>query len=105
MTTNRVQIRRQLEEALTPLDGADIREILGHLRPGGDDGAALEVLGRVHLPKPFALSDPEWREGLLDVLEERLSPEDEEDQDHVPTAILPDYASIAKDLRVLDEEG
>jgi len=50
------------------------------------------------LPEDLDLADAHWSEAVLDALEARIAPPDE-DWDRAPTDLVPNYARYAQDLR------
>lgn len=100
---SRTQVRSLAASLIAWLDVAQSREAL-RLLVNNRDEDALDVLhlATTEFPDGFDLSDPVWREAVLDELEGRISPEDTEDPDDVKTTMVPNYAAFATDLREQD---
>lgn len=81
------------------LDMNGTRQLLRLLLTGSYEGATAYLAALFpDLPPEYRMSDPTFVEHLIDALENRVSPPDE-DLDRLPTELVPDYARFATDLR------
>jgi len=99
------RIRQDVVDALVWVELARVQALLHALVKGAPEGwqAAVERLVP-DLTGVADLSDPRWREALLDELEQRVAGLDD-DQDALDTVEVPNLARFATDLRTLDEGG
>lgn len=91
-------IEREVAAAVAWLDHADVRDLLRLLI--GGRVADAEALLRQRAPDgAWDLADPASVEALVEELELRLAPPDDEDQDAIATREIPDYTRYAHRLR------
>jgi len=93
-------IKRDVVDALVWLDLAGAQELLRALLR--DDRATQERTLKRLVPDLVGvadLGDPLWMDALLEELELRVSPEDDDDPDSVATREVPNLARFAADIR------
>ncbi len=94
---------RQVVDALVWVELARVQALLQALLKGPAEGWQAAVDRLVPDLRGVAdLTDPRWRDALLDELEQRVAGLDDEDQDSLETAEVPNLARSATDLRSLD---
>ena len=90
-------ISRELASAVAWLDLAQVQELARLLLAEDWTTAERRLLQWVpELADGCDLTSPTWSDALMDELEWRLSPPDEDDPDLVATREIPDYARYAQ---------
>ena len=90
------RIAHDIASAVAWLDLAQVQALARLLLAADTDGAARRLGGWVpELGEGLDLADPVVADALLDELEWRLSPPDDDDPDAVATREVPDYTRFA----------